>query len=179
MHYSTHLNKSQNTSPNFHCTRNKSGSLTSCPERMISTFCQEGSVESFLLTKNSRCCCSRHMNSVPGVMQLESNLSSQETQHDACSMAWTHTGISNVPDTCMYRHSAAAKAQHNYMHTVIFLLRATCCMRQETMRYTPSYTVQFQHTTLLHCSLIPRPRPPLRNTREAGRGLSWYALCRS
>lgn len=41
-------------------------SLTSCPERITSTFCQDGSVANFLLTKYCSCSCRRAMNSVPG-----------------------------------------------------------------------------------------------------------------
>ena len=47
--------------------------LTSCPEKIISTFCQDSSVESFWLMKYFRWSLSRAINSVPGVIQLESN----------------------------------------------------------------------------------------------------------
>jgi hypothetical protein len=47
--------------------------LTSCPDRMTFTFCHRLSVETLYVTKYFSCSCSLAMNSVPGVMQFESN----------------------------------------------------------------------------------------------------------
>lgn len=54
-------------------TKRQTG-LTSCPERYTRTPCQRRSFVTFWLTKYTSCFCSRTMNSVPGVIQLESNL---------------------------------------------------------------------------------------------------------
>ena len=58
---------------------------TSCPERMTSTRCHDGSVFNFWLTKYLSCSCSLLMKSVPGVMQLESKRGSEGRTFPFCS----------------------------------------------------------------------------------------------
>jgi hypothetical protein len=50
--------------------------ITLCPDKMTfnPVFCQQGSVDTFLVMKPSTCSCSFLINSVPGVTQLESKL---------------------------------------------------------------------------------------------------------
>ena len=57
---------------------------------MTWVFCHKGSVDTFLVTKNCNCFCKLSMNSVPGVMQLESNLfSSGKTSPYSITPGWS------------------------------------------------------------------------------------------
>lgn len=53
---------------------NVDNKITSCPESMTLTLDQSGSVDILCFTKYLSCSCRRAMKTVPGVMQLLSNL---------------------------------------------------------------------------------------------------------
>ena len=66
LHKARKLNTTDNSIPQQN-VRTLQLSLTFCPDRITSTFCQEGSVAIFLFTKYCSCSCKRAIKSVPGV----------------------------------------------------------------------------------------------------------------
>ena len=90
------------------CTykQNTNRPLTSCPERMTSTRCHDGSEFNFWLTKYFNCSCSLLMKSVPGVMQLESKRGSDGRIFPFCwalrMRSWASLAERNLLPRCWF-----------------------------------------------------------------------------
>lgn len=82
--------------------------LTSCPDRMTFTFCQSVSVVTLYVTKYLSCSCKRAMNSVPGVMQFESNLASE--------------GSTSPRSRAFFSRISASFADRNLVQAIIFMV---------------------------------------------------------